>query len=665
MNQTLDRSARRMGGCRGKAGAARTLALLLGATAGSASGSHAQTVTKPDAIMTENVPPIPEELAKDVQPYVSYRGVLSAKWHPVDRSLLVSTDVSGLPQLHRVKMPLGMREQITFETEPVMEATYSPADGFLVIIKDEGGNEQRQFMGLADGRTIKITNGGRNQFGGWSNDGKLIGYSSTRRDTRNFDIYTVDPRHPESDRLVLKRDGNWYFSGFFPGDTSALIDEFVDGQDNLYEVRLADGALRPIRKNQGRALQDIRVDSTGRIWALGPNQAGLTQLGLIDRNGGSFTPVTNEKWGVETYSATTDGATVAYSVNQAGSSTIKLRKTASGETRTVTALPAGMIKELSMAPWGQLAVTMSSARLPLDTYVVDSNTVAVTPWVKGETGGIDARRFVEPQLIEMRSFDGVEMSGFLYQPDPARFPGKRPVIVDIHGGPESQARPRFQFDRNYFLDKLGIAIFYPNDRGSSGYGAAFAALDDGPFKRENSIRDIGAFLDRLASVPTLDMTRVGVTGGSYGGYMCYASLIYFADRLKAGICEIAPASLVTTLENMADYRRAMRRVEYGDERDPVQRKKLLEISPLTRANEIKVPLMVVTGANDPRVPISEPTQMLAAVKKAGRPAWHVLAKNEGHGFHRKENENYRVLATAVFWKQFLLGEPLLRQKEGD
>jgi len=629
-----------------------------------ASGSNAQTVAKPDAIVTENVPPIPEELAKDVQPYVSYRAVLSAEWHPLDRSLLVSTDISGSPQLHRVRMPLGMREQVTFEKEPIRYASYSPADGLLVVIKDEGGSEKYEFFTLAQGRLAKITSGGKNAFGAWSNDGKLIGYSSTRRDGRNYDIYIVDPRKPGSDRLVLNREGNWYFAGFFPGDTSVLLDQFVDGQDNLYELQLSDGALRPIRQNQGKALYYVSLDSTGRIWVLASNQAGLNQLGRIDRASGALTPLTREKWGVETYSTTKDGETVAYSVNEAGFSRIRLRKTASGETRTVTALPGGTIKELKTAPWGQVAVTMSSARLPLDTYVVDPKTLAVTPWVRGETGGIDPHRFVEPELIRIKSFDGVEMSGFLYRPDPARFPGKRPLIVDIHGGPAEQARPRFQFDRNYFLDKLGIAVFYPNVRGSTGYGDAFEHLDDGPFKREDSIRDIGAFLDHLAKVPNLDMERVGVTGGSYGGYMCYSSLIYYPDRLKAGICEVAPANLVTTLENMAEYRRASRRVEYGDERDPVQRLKLLEISPLTRANEIVGPLMVVTGANDPRVPISEPTQMLAAVRKAGHPAWHILAKNEGHGFFRKENETYRVLATALFWKHFLLGEPLPGETQG-
>ena len=640
-------------------------ALLLAGTAGLTSGSNAQVVTKPDAIVTENVPPIPQELADDVRPYVSNQAVLSAMWHPIHRDLLVSTTISGKPQLHRVRMPLGMREQLTFEDEPVRAASYSPADGFLVIIKDKGGNEQLEFFTLADGRLKKITKGGRNTFGAWSNDGRLIGYSSTRRDGRNFDIYTVDPRNPGSDRLVRKTEGNWYFSGFFPGDTSALVDEFVDGQDNLYEMRLSDGALRPIRQNKGQALRDIRVDSTGRIWALGLDQTGLNQLGRIDRTSGSFTPVTREKWAVESYSATQDGNLVAYSVNEAGASSIRLLETVSGNTRKVTALPPAVLKELSMAPWGQLAVTLSSARFPLDTYAVDPKTLAVTPWVKAETGGLDASRFVEPELVRIKSFDGVEMSGFLYRPDPARFSGKRPLVVDIHGGPAEQARPIFQFGKNYLLDKLGIAIFYPNVRGSRGYGDAFEALDDGPFKRENSIRDIGAFLDRLATIPGLDMARVGVTGGSYGGYMCYASLIYFPERLKAGICEVAPASLVTTLENMAEYRRAMRRVEYGDERDPAQRRKLLEISPLTRANEIKAPLMVVTGANDPRVPLSEPTQMLAAVKKAGRPAWHVLAKNEGHGFFRRENENYRVLATTLFWKHFLLGEPLPPETGGN
>ncbi|MDP9416149.1 MAG: prolyl oligopeptidase family serine peptidase, partial [Pseudomonadota bacterium] len=254
------------------------------------------------------------------------------------------------------------------------------------------------------------------------------------------------------------------------------------------------------------------------------------------------------------------------------------------------------------------------------------------------------------------SFDGLPISGFLYRPDPSRFPGRRPLILDIHGGPEAQARPTFQFQKNYLLNELGIAIFYPNVRGSTGFGKTFVNLDNGPFKREDAVKDIGAFLDRLRKDAGLDSGRIGVTGGSYGGYMCYSSAIHFGEHLRGAVCEVAVSNIVTVLESMESYRRDLRRPEYGDEREPAQRAKLIAISPLTRAKEIQIPLMVVTGANDPRVPKSEADQIVEAVRANGREVWHLVATNEGHGFMKKENDDYRFWVTVLFWRHHLLGQ---------
>jgi dipeptidyl aminopeptidase/acylaminoacyl peptidase len=295
------------------------------------------------------------------------------------------------------------------------------------------------------------------------------------------------------------------------------------------------------------------------------------------------------------------------------------------------------------------SITRPEASRDTDASLVP--TLQVTRWTRSETGGLDVTRNVEPQRVDIRSFDGEEMSGFLYLPDPARFPGRRPLIVNIHGGPESQSRPTFLGRNNYLINELGIAIFYPNVRGSSGYGKRFVGLDDGPFRREDSVRDIGAFLDALTRHPSLDPARIAVTGGSYGGYMCYASAIRYGDRLRGAACTVAISNFVTFLENTEAYRRDLRRVEYGDERDPQQRAKLMEISPLTRVSELRVPLFVVTGANDPRVPATEADQIIAAVRAQGREAWHLLGRDEGHGFARKVNQDYQFWTTLMFWER--------------
>ena len=208
---------------------------------------------------------------------------------------------------------------------------------------------------------------------------------------------------------------------------------------------------------------------------------------------------------------------------------------------------------------------------------------------------------------------------------------------------------------NYFLNELGVALFYPNVRGSSGYGKAFLAADNGPFKREDSVRDIGAFLDRLAADPAIDATRIAETGGSYGGYMCYAAAIRYGTRLKAANCIVAISNFVTFLENTQSYRRDLRRVEYGDERVPEQRAKLLAISPLTRVAELRIPLMVVTGGNDPRVPASEAEQIVRAVRASGNVAWSLTAADEGHGYAKKENQDYQFWTSLMFWQANLLG----------
>jgi dipeptidyl aminopeptidase/acylaminoacyl peptidase len=322
----------------------------------------------------------------------------------------------------------------------------------------------------------------------------------------------------------------------------------------------------------------------------------------------------------------------------------------------VTRLPAGVAGGLEIAPWGTIGLFVTSARATADTYAVDPKSLAVTRWTESETGGLDPAANAEPELVEVPSFDGEPVSGFLYRPDAARFPGKRPLIVAIHGGPEGQSRPAFRGRDNYYLNELGVAIFYPNVRGSTGYGKRFVALDNGPSRREHSVQDIGAFLDRLDDDPRLDPGRFGVTGGSYGGYMCYASAIRYGSRLRAANCIVAISDFNTFLENTQAYRRDLRRVEYGDERDPAQRAQLAAISPLTRARELRIPLLVVTGGNDPRVPASEADQMVKAVRANGQAAWHLLAKDEGHGFSKKANQDYQFWTSLMFWQQHLIGE---------
>jgi len=230
---------------------------------------------------------------------------------------------------------------------------------------------------------------------------------------------------------------------------------------------------------------------------------------------------------------------------------------------------------------------------------------------------------------------------------------KFPVIIDIHGGPESQFVPNFNTTFQYFLGELGIAVIAPNVRDSTGYGKTYVKLDNG-YLREDSVKDIGSLLNWISSQSDLDSSRVLVRGGSYGGYMVLASIIHYGNKIKAGVDRVGISNFVTFLENTQDYRRDLRRVEYGDERDSLMREFLIKISPLTNVSSIKCPMLIAQGLNDPRVPASESRQIVDAVRKNQFPVWYILGKNEGHGFTKKVNVDYLVFAEVLFLEKYLL-----------
>lgn len=619
------------------------------------------TVERPAALVADGIPPVPMEVAQQSRPYMEFRTASFAGWQPRDSSMLITTRFGNTNQIHRVARPMGARQQLSFEVERV-SGSWSPTGDVLLALKDVGGNEFYQLHTLRDGRLALISDGrSRNSFfGAWSRDGRLIGYSSTRRNGRDTDLYMVDPRDRSTDRMVAQvNGGGWAIISFSPDGRSAVVVEYIQiTKSNLHLLDIASGGLTAIGDHSKPvAYGGAQFAPDGTLWVTSDEASDFQRLGTIDLGTGAFTAISSEpRWDVTAFDIAHDGSFIAYVISEAGSSRLRILDMRTRQVRNVDALPAGVVSGLRMAPWGEIGLTLTSARSAADAWSVDPRTLRVTRWTQSETGGLDVNANVEPERIEIRSFDGEEMSGFLYLPDATRFTGPRPLIVSIHGGPESQARPGFLGRNNYLINELGVAMFYPNVRGSSGYGKRFVGLDDGPFRREDSVRDIGAFLDVLARHPALDATRFGVTGGSYGGYMCYASAIHYGDRLKGANCVVAISNFVTFLENTEGYRRDLRRVEYGDERDPGQRAKLLEISPLTRVSELRLPLMVVTGENDPRVPASEADQIIAAVRAQGREAWHLLGKDEGHGFAKKANQDYQFWTTLMFWERTLLAE---------
>jgi dipeptidyl aminopeptidase/acylaminoacyl peptidase len=356
---------------------------------------------------------------------------------------------------------------------------------------------------------------------------------------------------------------------------------------------------------------------------------------------------------VQSFHLSPDGKTVAFETNEDGTSVLRLLDVASGREKPGPKLPLGVLSGLEWHPDGTvLGFTLSSARSPADAYSYTPATAKLERWTESETGGLNAAAFSEPELVRWKTFDGASISGFLYNP-PASFSGKRPVIIDVHGGPEGQSRPGFQGRSNYWPNELGVARLLPNVRGSTGFGKTFLKMDNG-ILREDPVKDIGALLDWIRTRPDLDPDRVMITGGSYGGFMTLASATRFDDRLRCSLSVVGVSNYVTFLERTEAYRRDLRRAEYGDERDPKMREFLERIAPVNNVQKITKPLFVVQGKNDPRVPWTESEQMVAALKKDGRPVWYLLAKDEGHGFAKRKNQDFQLYASVAFVKQYLL-----------
>jgi len=620
------------------------------------------TVPKPAALIADGMPAVPAELAAETRPYMEFRTAGFVGWHPIERRMMIATRFANTAQLHLVAQPMGMRKQVSFEAEPVGNGSWAPKTGDVFVTqKDIGGNEFFQIHTLKDGKLTMLTDGkSRNGLSAWSDDGELIAYSSTKRNGTDTDLYVMNPRDPSTARMVAEvKGGGWSLAAFAPDKKSAVVGSYVSVTNtDLYMLDLASGVMTPI----GDPKKDIAYGGAqfapdGSLWVTSDEGTDFQRLGTLDTKTGKFTPRgPKEYWDVDTFDIAPDGSFIAYVTNEVGMAKLKLLEPKTNQVRTVDSLPAGIIGGLEISEWGEIGITFTSARSAADAYSVDPKTMAVTRWTESETGGLDVTKNSEPELVKIKSFDGLEVSGFLYRPDPAKFPGKRPMIMNVHGGPEGQSRPGFLGRNNYLLNEQGVAIFFPNVRGSTGYGKTFVSLDNGPFKREDSVKDMGAFLDALAKDPALDAGSFGLTGGSYGGYMCYAAAVQFKTKLRATNCIVAISNFVTFLENTQSYRRDLRRVEYGDERDPKQRAKLIEISPLTRVGEIEKPMMVVTGANDPRVPQSEADQIVKAIRERGATAWHLVGTNEGHGFAKKENADYQFWTSLIFWQQNLLSK---------
>lgn len=615
-----------------------------------------------DNLMLEGIPAIPAALAQTVNRYTEFRAASLASWHPVERTMLISTRFGDVAQVHQVSFPLGSRKQLTFFPERVSGATYQPTQGeYFVFAKDIGGNEfsQNYRYDFATGQVTLLTDGtSKNSRGIWSKAGTQMAYTSTRRNGQDTDLYLIDPIDPGSDRLLTQVDGGGWFPLDWSGDDQQLVViEYISITETylwLIDVQSGEKTLLTPKEDETVAYQAALFSKEGQgLYVVCDRDSEFLRLAYLNLSTQEYSYLTDHiPWDVEQLRLSPDGRLLAFTANENGASVLHLLDTATAQEQALPPLPFGQVYGLHWHPNNQeLGFTLTSARSNADVYSLDISTGKLERWTESETGGLNTELFVEPELVQWQSFDGRTISGFLYRPP--QLGGKCPVIINIHGGPEGQFRPTFLGRNNFYLNELGVALLFPNVRGSSGYGKTFLKLDNG-YLREDSVKDIGALLDWIATQPDLDADRILVTGGSYGGYMSLAVATHYADRIRASIDIVGISNFVTFLEKTESYRRDLRRVEYGDERDPQMRSFLLAISPLNNAHKIQKPLFVIHGANDPRVPLNEAEQIVETVRQNGIPVWYLVAKDEGHGFSKKKNIDFQFYATVMFMQLFLL-----------
>lgn len=622
-----------------------------------------KVIVPAENLVTDGIPKIPASVAEKAGRYGSFRTAALSDWHPTRREMLISTRFAETGQLHLVKMPGGARQQLTFFEDAAGGGRFHPNGGeYIVFQKDFGGGEWFQLYryDVESGEVTLLTDGkSRNLAGPWSNGGDLLAYISTRRTGKDTDLWVMNPADPKSDHILLQlQGGGWQPLDWSPDDKKILLGEDISiNESYLWLVDTVTGeklAVTPRDAKEKIFYGNAKFSKDGKgIYVTTDKDSEFQRLAYMDLAMKQLKILTaGIAWDVEGFDLTRDGKKIAFVTNEDGVSVLHVMDAAAGKELAVPKLPAGVVVGLRWHRNGHdLGFTMQSARAQADGFSLDVATGKLERWTSSESA-VKTQAFPEAELVKWKSFDGKTISGFLYRP-PAKFTGKRPVLVIIHGGPEGQSLPIFLGRNNYFLNELGIALIYPNVRGSTGYGKSFTLLDNGML-RDHTYKDINALFDWVATRPDLDTARITVTGGSYGGHMTLAVATFYSDRIRCSVDVVGISNLVTLLEHTEAYRRDLRRAEYGDEREPKMRAYLESIAPMNHVDMIKKPMMVVAGKNDPRVPLSESQQIVDALKKSGTTVWFLMAKDEGHGFRKKGNQDFQFYATVEFLQEYLL-----------
>jgi dipeptidyl aminopeptidase/acylaminoacyl peptidase len=611
-------------------------------------------------------------MAGQVFSFEQYLNVRTAAWpsfSPSGELVSFLTDITGVAEVWTARDTGGETtpwpEQVTFRGERAMSATFAPTRDVLLVQGDVGGGERAQMFRVnADGTELAaLTDQPEviHQFGGWSPDGTRICYASNARDPRFFDVYEMAPGdeqpHP---RLLFSSDDTNYAAGYSPDGERVLVlraENNVRASLLLVEVRSGEARRLTPEQHEGHGTYAAPAFGPGGagIYVLGDRGREFTTLAYIDLASGDERYLRDDPWDLEALALTPDGTRLALVFNENGASRLELFDVTDGWERRqalpAPELPMGVARELMWSRDGRkLAFTLDPAAGNPDVWIWEPEARRLRQLTRSARAGLPAEAFVEPRQVAFPTFDGRQIPALLYVPAGAGAePRNLPVVVYVHGGPESQFRPTFNAVVQYFASR-GYGVLAPNVRGSTGYGYTYQSLDD-VRKRMDSVADLKAAAEWLAASGVADARRIAVMGGSYGGFMTLSAVTTYPDLWAGAVDIVGIANFVTFMEQTGPWRRHLRESEYGSlERD---REFLEQISPLGHVDRITAPLFVVHGANDPRVPVGEAEQIVAALRARGVPVEYLRYEDEGHGLIKRANRLVAYPAIARFLDQRL------------
>jgi dipeptidyl aminopeptidase/acylaminoacyl peptidase len=601
--------------------------------------------------------------------YLNVRIANGPSFSPDGKRLSFLTDITGVAEVWSIPIDIhastpAWPDQLTFRGERVASASYSPTADLLLVAADLGGNERTQLYSLsADGSAFTALTAQPEAiylFGGWSPDGTRITYSSNERDARYFDVYERSMQAGET-RQLLQHDGTNYASGYSPDGRYVLVSRVLTNvHTQLFLLDTTTGEIRILTPevSEGQALYAFpswSADGRG-LYLLSNRGRQFLSLACLDLAAAEMTYLREDSWDAENLALTRDGTRMALVINEDGYSRLQLFDVANGwEARhelPAPALPPGIIFEARWSQDGaQLALTHIAAGDTADVWVWDVAEQVLWHATRSSLGGIPRASFVEPSVVRYPTFDGREIPALLYLPRD-RQPRGLPVVISVHGGPEGQVRPSFDPVIQYLVAQ-GYAVLAPNVRGSTGYGYEYQSLDDVRL-RMDSVADLQYAVFWLREGGIADPKRIAVMGGSYGGFMVLSAITTYPDLWAAAVDIVGVANFVTFLENTGPWRRRLRESEYGSlDHD---REFLEQISPIHYVDRITAPLFVVHGANDPRVPIGEAEQIVAALRSRSVPVEYTRFEDEGHGLVKRANKLAAYPAIARFLDKYL-GQP--------